>query len=530
MKKSILSIVLVLCMVLALLPAGVSAAKVVDSGNCGVIDTDERTSEGGPDVKWTLDDSGVLTISGKGEMCDYSQMIGPSPFIGSEKVRTVVVEEGVTKIGAESFVNCHNLTKVTLPASVKEIGRDAFFGCNALKEIAVSKDSKDLVSVDGVLFSKDQKTLVAYPAAKTGAYTVPESVEEVGVHAFHNAKVSEVKLGSKVTTLAYGAFQGASNLKKLQLPASLKELGGMALECQNLETLAIEDGATVPAHLNAFFEMKTAYIPKSVSMISVSYCPELKDIYFGGTEAEWNKLLFERQRAEELENINIHYSHTHDFGKMTVVTEATEDHAGLKTGTCVCSLTKEEVIPQLEPKPAENPFTDVKDGDYFFEPVLWALNHDPQITDGMTETTFAPADTCTRGQVVTFLWRAMGCEEPTKTDNAFTDVKADDYFAKAVAWAVEKGITDGTSATTFSPADPCTRAHVVTFLCRAEGNPKGGSDNPFGDVAKGEYYTDAVLWAVSQKITDGTSDTTFSPADPCTRGQIVTFLFRDLAK
>ena len=180
-------------------------------------------------------------------------------------------------------------------------------------------------------------------------------------------------------------------------------------------------------------------------------------------------------------------------------------------------------------KPAlKNPFTDVKNGDYFFDPVLWALNHDPQITDGMTETTFAPGETCTRGQVVTFLWRAMGCAEPKSTNNPFTDVNSGDYFYKAVLWAVEKGITDGTSATTFSPNDPCTRAHVVTFLWRAENKPAAGSNNPFADVASGQYYYDAVLWAVSKKITDGTSDTTFSPADPCTRGQIVTFLYRDM--
>ena len=181
-----------------------------------------------------------------------------------------------------------------------------------------------------------------------------------------------------------------------------------------------------------------------------------------------------------------------------------------------------------DPKPLENPFTDVKDGDYFYDPVLWALNHDPQITDGMTDTTFAPESTCTRGQVVTFLWRAMGCEEPTKSDNPFTDVTKDDYFYKAVLWAVEKKITDGTSETTFSPGDPCTRAHVVTFLWRAENKPAAGSSNPFQDVAAGEYYTDAVLWAVEKKLTDGTSETTFSPDAPCTRGQIVTFLYRDM--
>ena len=184
--------------------------------------------------------------------------------------------------------------------------------------------------------------------------------------------------------------------------------------------------------------------------------------------------------------------------------------------------------PKPTPKPIRNPFVDVNSGDYFYDPVLWALTHEPQITDGMTETTFAPGETCTRGQVVTFLWRAMGCAEPKSASNPFNDVAGGDYFYKAVLWAVEKGITDGTSATTFSPNDPCTRAHVVTFLHRAEGTPAAGSKNPFSDVAAGEYYTDAVLWAVSKGITDGTSDTTFSPADPCTRGQIVTFLYRDM--
>ena len=104
----------------------------------------------------------------------------------------------------------------------------------------------------------------------------------------------------------------------------------------------------------------------------------------------------------------------------------------------------------------------------------------------------------------------------------------DDYFYKAVLWAVEKKITDGTSDTTFSPNDPCTRAHVVTFLWRSENKPEAGKDNPFKDVASGEYYYSPVLWAVEQKITDGTTETTFSPDAPCTRGQIVTFLYRDM--
>ena len=172
---------------------------------------------------------------------------------------------------------------------------------------------------------------------------------------------------------------------------------------------------------------------------------------------------------------------------------------------------------------------DVKKGAYYYDPVLWALNHKPQITDGVSADRFAPDKTCTRGQVVTFLWRAAGCPEPKITSNPFRDVKPSDYFCKAVLWAVENGITDGTSATTFSPNAPCTRAHVVTFLWRAEGNPTVSAKNPFRDVKNGAYYYDAVLWAGAFGITDGTSETTFSPDKPCTRGQIVTFLYRDLA-
>ncbi len=177
---------------------------------------------------------------------------------------------------------------------------------------------------------------------------------------------------------------------------------------------------------------------------------------------------------------------------------------------------------------AENPFKDVTDADYFFDPVMWAVEN--KVTAGTGANTFSPNDTCTRAQVVTFLWRAKGSPEPNSSENPFVDVKADDYFYKAVLWAKENNITSGTDATHFSPDDGCTRAQVVTFLWRTEGEPDAGSaENPFADVGS-EYYTSAVLWAVAQNITKGTDTTHFSPNDTCTRGQIVTFLYRDLAK
>ena len=176
----------------------------------------------------------------------------------------------------------------------------------------------------------------------------------------------------------------------------------------------------------------------------------------------------------------------------------------------------------------DNPFADVAASAYYYEPVLWAVAHEPQITNGTSATTFSPESVCTRGQIVTFLWRAKGCPEPESAENPFTDVTEGDYFYKAVLWAKENDVTTGTSETTFSPGKPCTRAQVVTFLWRAEGKPApASSDNPFADVADGYYY-EAVLWAVERGITNGTSADRFSPDSSCTRGQIVTFLYRDL--
>lgn len=169
-------------------------------------------------------------------------------------------------------------------------------------------------------------------------------------------------------------------------------------------------------------------------------------------------------------------------------------------------------------------FTDVAPKAWYADEVQWAV--EMGITTGTSATTFEPDATCTRNQVVTFLWRAAGQPEPASTVNPFVDVKESDYFYNAVLWAVEKGITTGTSATTFAPEEPCTRGQVVTFLHRAADKPAPkSSNNPFSDVGQA-YYTEAVLWAVGEGITTGITATTFEPESICTRAQIVTFLYR----
>lgn len=172
-------------------------------------------------------------------------------------------------------------------------------------------------------------------------------------------------------------------------------------------------------------------------------------------------------------------------------------------------------------------FTDVPESAYFYEPVLWAVENG--VTSGTSATKFSPYEGCTRGQVVTFLWRAAGCPEPESSYNPFSDVPSNAYYHDAVLWAAEEGITTGTSRTRFEPNATVTRAQTVTFLWRWAGSPEPGSAGSFRDVPYRAYYADAVAWAVEYGITNGTAPGLFSPAQTCTRAQIVTFLYRDLA-
>ena len=194
------------------------------------------------------------------------------------------------------------------------------------------------------------------------------------------------------------------------------------------------------------------------------------------------------------------------------------------TVTGIRNLSTFAVIPGSE-VPQSNPFTDVSTSDYYYDAVLWAA--DNGVTGGTSATTFSPNVTVTRAQMVTFLWRAHGSPKATGA-NPFTDVSTSDYYYDAVLWAVANGVTNGTSATTFSPDAPVTRAQAVTFQWRAAGSPVV-SGSSFGDVAADAYYVNAVTWAVANGITNGTGGNNFSPDAAVSRAQAVTFLWRELA-
>ena len=186
--------------------------------------------------------------------------------------------------------------------------------------------------------------------------------------------------------------------------------------------------------------------------------------------------------------------------------------------------TIEVIFMKANGNPQTGVFVDVATGSYYEDAVDWAVENG--ITKGTDDTHFSPDGICTRAQAVTFLWRTAGSPASKTSTMPFTDVPVGSYYYDAVLWAVENGITKGTSDTTFSPNMTCSRAQIVTFLWRSEKSPAAGTANPFADVKSTAYYADAVLWAVKENITKGTTSTTFSPNADCTRAQIVTFLWR----
>ena len=211
-------------------------------------------------------------------------------------------------------------------------------------------------------------------------------------------------------------------------------------------------------------------------------------------------------------------------GKITAKGEGTATitvTCGTKSAACTVTVSK-----PLVPEVPGTSFTDVPTGAYYEEAVGWAV--EKGITKGTSDSTFTPDGVCTRAQAVTFLWRAAGSPAAKAGSLPFADVKAGSYYDDAVRWAVENGVTVGTSATTFSPNATCSRAQIVTFLWRAQKSPAAGSANPFDDVADSAYYADAVQWAVQKDITKGTGATAFSPDANCIRAQIVTFLYRSM--
>ena len=324
------------------------------------------------------------------------------------------------------------------------------------------------------------------------------------------------------------------SIQIISLPAGLTSIGDYAFSnCNNLISVAIPNGV-ISIGKNAFNHcgnLTSVFIPDSVKRIertAFEFCNALTEIIIGSGVEQIEEGILRNCSALNYvtvlsQDCIIYPNSSTTLGDPTVTTII-----GLKDSTAE-QFAKQSgyTFKELD---AATRFSDVATDKYYSNPITWAVYRG--ITNGTSSSTFSPEAVCTRAQVVTFLWRATGRPEPLATDNPFLDVNTGTYYYKAVLWAVENGITMGTSSTTFSPDSSCTRAQVVTFLYRAAKSPEpDGSANPFNDIIQSAYYFDAVLWAVnhSPQITNGTSTSSFSPDQVCTRGQIVTFLYRAIA-
>ncbi len=453
------------------------------------------------------------------------------------KTGEIVLPDSLSRLNESAFYQCHAITTVKIPKTITDINLYAFPYCPSLTSILVDQDNPEYTSVDGVLYNKDVTELLQAPEGKPGTVTIPSTVTEVGYYAFSgcscltaiqveegNAAYSsrdgflcgadgtelllaaegregKVSIPNGVVSIGETSFCDRPRITSVSIPGSVKTIDEYAFaDCEALTAVTIDSGASV-IKKGAFTncpQLKTVIIPESVTAIGENVFLDSDQVTIYGKSGSY---------AETYANAN----------KIPFAADLTPTPpAGGGSD------------PEPEPDPAPTQFVDVKPSDYFCDAVKWAVENG--ITEGTDKTHFSPQTICTRAQAVTFLWNAAGQPEPQSAENVFADVKPGAYYEKAVQWAVENGITSGTSETAFSPENPCTRAQIVTFLYRAEHSPETALDSGFSDVKPGAYYENAVKWAVEQNITSGTGSGKFSPNDGCIRGQIVTFLYHNYAK
>lgn len=398
-------------------------------------------------------------------------------FRNCTSLKTVTLPDGITAIKDAVFTDCTALERINITAGVTSIGFIAFAGCSSLREIELPAG---VTSIGNWAFSKC--TSLAKAGLGRSLTTIPDGC------FIECASLKSVEIPATVTSIESGAFMECSSLKGVTLPQGLKELATFAFCDTGLQEVAIPSSlASIPQGAFGSAPLRRISFTPGTTAIGVGAfadIPKAVDIYYQGTRELRDRTMTFAANNTNLINGTWHF---------------------IENGT---------------------PYEDIKPNSYYVPAVIWAVSIG--ITSGTDAGHFSPSEVCRRGQVVTFLWRAAGCPEPKSLKNPFSDVKESAYYYKAVLWAVEQNITSGTGKTTFSPDAACERCQVATFLWRAAGKPSPRDRaGAFTDLRKDKYYYDAVLWAVEQGITNGTSKTTFAPNNICLREQVVTFLWRN---
>ena len=362
--------------------------------------------------------------------------------------------------------------------------------------------------------------------------------------------VFSVELPDGLTNIGCYAFKYCENLKEIDIPNSVISIGSHSFDCCYSLSKVIIGTKVNEIKQYAFYgdkNIENIYFKGNAPIVDKNTFSYIDAIAY----YPYNNQTWTQEKCETINNSSYQCSLTwtehnyckdsHSLIKDTEIA-ATCTESGLTEGfhCAICGeiIVHQEIIPATGHYYINgiccycgntHPFTDVPFDSFYYDPVLWAV--EKGITSGTSDTTFSPADPCNRAQAVTFLWAAAGKPEPTITGHSFVDVPKGSFCEKAVLWAVEKGITTGTDETHFSPLTVCNRATIVTFLYKAFHSPEvNAAENPFEDVPDESWYTVPALWAKENGITSGTDATHFSPASICNRAQIVTFLYGAYSK
>ena len=430
---------------------------------------------------------------------------------------TAAVREGTQRIGDYAFFYCRSLKSVTLPSTLKTIGQNAMGICERLTSLRL-----------------------------------PEGVEHIDRSAFaSDAALVSVRLPSTLKTVGPHAFLG-TGLQKLELPAGVQSLGEQALAYNTaLTSVTIRSGAT---DLGAALFLNTPDVTvwtDSTSAPIYAYAKAngipVRLLSSGGSggsggsgsvsaghdvtvpaAANGSVSVSPKSAAKgDTVTVTVTPDKGYTLGSLTVTDDSGNRLSVTDKGNGKYTFTMPDgdvrISASFRAASGSTGFADVAADAWYAEAVAWAA--EKGVTAGTADGVFSPDGVCTRAQVVTFLWRANGCPAPSGSGRSFADVPAGAWYAEAVAWAVEQGITEGVSANRFAPNAAVTRAQTVTFLWRAAGKPTA-SRGSFADVPAGTWYAGAVAWAAEQGVTSGMTADTFAPDASCTRAQIVTFLYR----
>lgn len=484
----------------------------------------------------------ALTFSGCAALAEITlpdglKALGEKVFSGCAALKSVKIPAEVTVIPTEAFYGCSSLESITIPKSVSHINERAFDGCTALKKVDYLGSDTDWSQV-----------------TKETGNNVLDNAEKSFTRTDHEHKYTDTVIPPTCTERGCTVHLCACGDKREDSytpPLGHSYRGGICVRCGILDPngdtqhkhdfipsvtkpTCMTEGFTTYAcscgecytkdYVSAVGHKTQLQNAKAAGCLTGGYTGD-EVCTFCGKVFKQGSVIFalghDPQPARVKAPTCTESGYTGDLicmrcGDMTQIgkTVAAAGHKFFGGVCSVCGAKGAEAVPE---------FDDVKPGAFYFDAVQWAVKNG--ITNGTGKSTFSPNSVCSRYQIVMFIWRAAGQPE-AKAAVSFADVKPGDIFYEAVQWAVERGITKGTSSTNFSPFAPCTRGQIVTFLYRSAGSPKVSGACDFSDVSAGSFCHDAVIWASSEGITKGTSAGHFSPNEGCTRAQVVTFLYR----